>query len=615
MSEWRERYAGKLATAAEAIGRIEPGRRIFIGSGAAEPAALVNALVAHGAHLIDNEIVHILTLGPAPYVAPELSSRFRHKAFFIGPNVREAVQSGRADFIPVFLSEIPGLIRSQRVKIDVALLQVSPPDERGYVSLGVSVDVVEAAVEAAQLVIAQVNSRMPVTMGRTSLPVSKVDWLVPEDAPLFVLVAEPPDAVATRIGELVATLVPDGATLQTGIGRVPNAILDALRGRNDLGVHTEMFSDGLMHLARAGVINGRRKTLLPGKMVTSFVMGSQALYDWVHQNPALELQPSDFTNDPFMIAKNSRMVAINSAVSVDLTGQVAADSVAGRFFSGIGGQVDFIRGAARSPGGKPIIALPSMADHGRKSRIVCALESGAGVVTSRGDVHYVVTEYGIAQLWGKSVRERASALIEIAHPDVRPDLLNEAKARHYLLPDHPLPSSRQAAVDEVVTLPAGESIRIRGVRVSDEESVQDLLYGLSDESSFLRFFGQKSCHPHREVLRMVELDGALSQALVACTTDTEQVIGLARWDIDPRGGSAELAVTVADAWQGRGVGQRLVTKLMSLAAAAHVPALCAYVLPSNRRMQRLLRGKGFRCEGEPGSGPLLFRLSLKEASS
>ena len=608
---WQQRYADKLCSPAEAIGRIAPGRRIFIGSGAAEPAGLVDALVRHGTQLADNEIVHILTLGPAPYVAPDMAARFRHTAFFIGPNVRDAVQGGRADFMPVFLSELPALIRTRRVKVDVALLQVSPPDARGDVSLGVSVDVVQAAVDAAELVIAQVNPNMPRTLGASLIPISKLDCLVDMPAALFELTSEAPDAVASAIGGFVANLVPDGATLQTGIGRIPNAVLKALGGRQDLGVHTEMLSDGLMHLARAGVINGRRKTLHPGRMVTSFVMGSRELYAWVDQNPAVELQPSDVTNDPFVIAKNSRMIAINSALSVDLTGQVAADTVGGRFFSGIGGQVDFIRGAARSPGGKPIIALPSTAKGGQMSRIVSALEAGAGIVTSRGDVHYVVTEYGVAQLWGKSIRERAAALLEIAHPDVRPDLLNEAKARHFLLPDHPLPNPAPAKPELITQLRTGERVRVRRVRVSDEDALQDLLYRLSEESTFLRFFGHRCTHPHREVLGMVELDESCAVALVACLAETDELLGIARADADPRTRAAELAVTIADVWQNKGLGSLLLENLAEAARAAGFSSLTAEVLPANGRMQRLLRRQGFDCSHAPGPDPVTFHLPLR----
>ena len=609
---WQALYARKLSTPAEAIRKITPGQHIFIGSGAAEPACLVEALVRDGAHLADNEILHLLTLGPAPYVAPELSARFRHTAFFIGANVREAVQSGRADFMPVFLSEIPRLMAAGHVKIDVALIQVSPPDQRGYVSLGVSVDVVRAALESAELVIAQVNRNMPRTLGCSLVHVSRIDWLVPLDSPLFELRVAEPDAATTEIGRLVASLVPDGATLQAGIGRIPDATLAALGSRQDLGVHTEMLSDGFMNLAKAGVITGRRKTVRPGRLVTSFVMGSKELYEWVDRNAQVEVHPSDFTNDPFVISKNARMVAINSALSVDLTGQVAADTVQGRFFSGIGGQVDFIRGAARSVGGKPIIALPSTAQGGKVSRIVTALEAGAGVVTSRGDVHYVVTEYGIAQLWGKTVRERAAALVEVAHPDFRSDLLNEAKARHYVLPDQPSPNAPPRVPGRVERLTSGELVRIRPVRVSDERSLQDLLYRLSDESTFLRFFGRHATHPREEILSLVESDEACSIAYVAVLAETEELLGIARCDHNPRSRAAELGLTVADPWQGKGLGGLLLARLIDAAVASDVRSLTAEVLPSNLRMQRLLRRTGFLCSGQPGPDPLVFDLALEK---
>lgn len=610
--DWQTQYRAKLCSAAEAIARIQPGRRIFIGSGAAQPNGLVRALTLESPRFSDNEVVHILTLGPAPHVASEMEGRFRHTAFFIGPNVRSAVQAGRADFMPVFLSEVPELIRSGRVKVDVALLQVSPPDESGFVSLGVSVDVVRAAVDSAALVLAQVNPNMPRTFGDALVPVSELDGLIDLAEPLHELLPEAADDVASTIGELVASLVPDGATLQAGIGRIPNAILKALGTRHDLGVHTEMFSDGLMQLAQAGVITGRRKTLYPGKMVASFLMGSHALYAWANENPLLEMKASDFTNDPFVIAKNTRMIAINSALSIDLTGQVAADSVGGRLFSGIGGQVDFIRGAARSPGGKPIIALPSTALRGTRSRIVSALEAGAGVVTSRGDVHYVVTEYGIAQLWGRSVRQRAAALIEIAHPDFRAELLNEAKARHFLLPDHPMPNLQPKRQAQLVVAKTGEQVHIAAVRISDEDALQELLYRLSDESSFFRFFGHRATHPHEEVLRMVEVDEACSAAFVARLADNDELIGMGRIDADEASETAELGVTVADAWQKRGIGTALLERMIEAAREKGFTGLMAVVLPANIGMQRLLLRRGFTCTGNPGDGSLSFRLSLRE---
>jgi len=429
--DWQERWAGKVTTPAGAAAALKPGTRVLIGSGAAEPTRLVQAMV-DAPHLTGNEIVHLMTLGPAPYVHPKVSNRFRHTAFFIGGNVRQAIHDGRADFMPVFLSEIPELITSGRVKIDAALVQVSPPDRHGMVSLGVSVDIVRAAVDTAELVLAEVNPNMPRTHGDSFLSVDRIAQLVPVNEPLPELKAEASEAVYEEIGRHVASLITDGATLQMGIGKIPDATLGLLTDRHDLGIHTEMLSDGVMRLAEAGAITGKRKTLLPGKIVTSFIMGSRALYDWADDNPTLEMRPSRFTNDPFTIARNDDMVAINAAVAVDLTGQVAADTVMGRFFSGIGGQVDFIRGSARSKRGKPIIALPSTAKGGEVSRIMTVLNEGAGVVTSRGDVHYVVTEFGVVNLWGKNIRQRAMALIGIAHPDFRSDLISAARARRFI---------------------------------------------------------------------------------------------------------------------------------------------------------------------------------------
>lgn len=590
--DFRERYADKIVDPAVAIRAIRPGRRILIGSGAAEPVALVEALVAHGQHLVDNEIVHLLTLGPAPYVRPEFKHQFRHTAFFIGPNTRDAVHDGHADFLPVFLSEIPELIRSRRVRIDVALVQVSPPDRHGYVSLGVSVDIVRAAVSAAELVIAQVNANMPRTHGDSFVPVSMIDHLVPVDAPLLELAADPGGSIEREIGRYVATLVPDAATLQTGIGAIPNAVLAELCGRKDLGVHTEMLSDGLMELALAGAVSGKAKTLVPGKMVTSFVMGTRKLYEWVHDNPAVELRPSDFTNDPWQIARNERMVAINSALAVDLTGQVAADTLAGKFFSGIGGQVDFVRGAARSRGGKSIIALPSTAKGGTISRIQTVLEPGTGVVTSRGDVRYVVTEYGIADLWGKNIRERATALIAIAHPDYRGELTDAGKKRRYLFPDQVVPRANYPWQEERrITLPDGSPLLLRPVRITDEQALQAHLYSLSDESTYRRFLGVKKAHPHEEMQQLVDLDYDRKMALVA-VDDRDQILGFALYDVDPGTGLAEVAFSVRDGDQGRGIGTALLRRLAEVAYSKGIAGFFADVLSSNRAMLRVFHLSG-----------------------
>jgi len=610
-TSWLERYADKVVSAERAIQTIPPGRRILLGSGAAEPVALVNALIAHGTHLADNEIVHLLTLGPAPYVRPEFSARFRHVAFFIGQNVRAAVQDGRADFMPVFLSDIPRLIGARRVPIDVVLLQVSAPDAHGHVSLGVSVDIVRAAVNAASVVIAQVNPRMPRTHGDSFIPVRDITWLVPVEEPLLEAPRVEADPVSRAIGEYVAGLVPGGATIQTGIGKIPEAVLSALRDHHDLGVHTEMFSDSMIDLVESGAVTGKRKTLLPGKIVTSFVMGSRRLYDWVHENAAVEFRGSDFTNDPLIIARNERMIAINSALAVDLTGQVAADAIQGKFFSGIGGQVDFIRGAARSPGGKPIIAMPATACAGQVSRIEAAFDAGAGVVTSRGDVHYVVTEYGVADLWGKSVRERALALIDIAHPDHRAELVALAKARKYVFADQREPKYQKPLRAENVRLPNGAAVHLRGLRVTDERVLQDLFYRLSDDSTYQRFLGHKRCHPREEVTRYTDSTDPRNAALVVTSNvDSEELIAMGRFDVDPNTGYADVALAVRDDWQGCGVGHVLFDRLAAIARARELAGFTADVLATNGAMLALFRNSRFRVERRIESGVCSVRATF-----
>jgi acyl-CoA hydrolase len=424
---WQTRFRKKLVSPETAVGNIRQGESIFVGSGAAEPQALVTAMSRRGPALAGAEIIHVMTLGVAPYADPKLADYFRHNALFIGSNVRQAIRDGRADYTPVFLSEIPRLFRSGRKNIDVALIMVSPPDENGNCSYGVSVDVVKAAAENARLVIAEVNAQMPRVLGDCFINVNRIDYLVNTNAPLLESVPPPPDAVALQIGKNVAELVEDGSTVQMGIGMIPNAVLRQFGNKKDLGIHTEMFSDGVIDLIEAGVINGAKKTLLPGKVVSSFCLGTRRLYEYVHENPTFEFRGVDFTNDSAIIRQNVKMVAINAALEVDLTGQVCADSIGYDPYSGIGGQIDFMRGAARSEGGKPIIVLRSTAKDGSISCIVPHLKEGAGVVTTRGDVHYIATEYGVADLWGRSIRERALALIDIAHPQFRASLLSDAK--------------------------------------------------------------------------------------------------------------------------------------------------------------------------------------------
>lgn len=424
---WIEQYRAKVTTADRALQVVKSGDRIHIHGGCAEPEELVEALLRRAPELRNVEIVHLTTMGNADYTRPEYEGIFHHVAFFIGSNVRQAVHEGRADYIPIFLHEIENLFRTGAMPLDVALIQCSPPDDYGYMSLGAGVDIALTAAQCARHVIVQVNDQCPRTLGDAFIHVSKVEAIVETSRPLPEYRKSEPTEIHHRIARHVANLIPDGATLQTGIGEIPDAVLTALKDHKDLGVHSEMVSDGVIDLIQAGVINNEKKTLHPNKVIAGFVLGTRRLFDFIHDNPIFEFHPTSYCNDPFVIAQNDRMVAINSAIEVDLTGQVCADSIGPLPYSGIGGQVDFIRGAARSRGGLPIIALQATAKEGTISRIVPLLRSGAGVVTSRGDVHYVVTEYGVAYLHGKTLRERAEALIRIAHPAFRDELEREAK--------------------------------------------------------------------------------------------------------------------------------------------------------------------------------------------
>jgi len=432
-TRWAALYRSKLATAHDAVRVVRSGDRVWIHPGCCNPEPLVRALVARADELRGVELVHLMTLGAAPTADPRLTASFRHRSLFTGANVRQALAEGRADFVPIHLSDIPRLIASGQQPIDVAFVHVSPPDEHGFCSFGVGVDCTKAATEAARDVVALVNQRMPRTLGDCFIHVSRLTHAVEVDQEVVELPRpETLSEVSLAIGRHAAELVEDGATLQMGIGEVPDAILHELKDRRDLGIHTEMFSDGVVELFEAGVINGEAKTLHRGKIVASFVLGSKRCFDFLHNNPFVEFHPTDYVNDPFVIAQNDRMTAINAALAVDLTGQVCADSIGRRIYSGFGGQADFMRGAARSRRGRPIIALPATAKGGAMSRIVDTLAEGSGVVTTRADVHYVVTEYGIARLHGKSLRERARELVAVAHPDFRESLLEAARQRKLL---------------------------------------------------------------------------------------------------------------------------------------------------------------------------------------
>jgi acetyl-CoA hydrolase len=435
--DWNSQYHSRVTSPTEAVKAINSGDRVFMTGNVSVPQKTLAALVEYAPYLKNVEICQALTIGPADYVSKEMEGHLKVNTFFISANIRKAVHEGRADFTPVMLSEFPLLFKRGILPIDVALIHVSPPDEHGFCSLGVEVGLTKSPAESARILIAEVNEQMPRTLGDSFIHVSRLNHIIPVNYPIpeLPMSAEEPSNVIERIAGFIAEMIPDGATIQMGIGAIPDAVLKYLYNKKDLGVHSELFSDGVMGLVDAGVITNSRKTLHPGKIVSGFILGTTKLYHWVDDNPLIELHRTEYVNDPFVIAQNERMVAINSAIEVDLTGQVCADSIGPKLYSGVGGQVDFIYGASRSKDGVPVIALPSetmMRDGTRISRIAAMLKQGAGVVTSRNHVRYIVTEFGIADLYGKSIRQRAISLINIAHPDFRSDLEKQAKELNYI---------------------------------------------------------------------------------------------------------------------------------------------------------------------------------------
>jgi acyl-CoA hydrolase/GNAT superfamily N-acetyltransferase len=605
---WREKYKSLICTAEQAVVGIRPGQRVFIGTGCAQPQELVRALTARSDQLANTEIISLLTVGEAPYALERLARHFRVNTFFVTANVRDVVQQGLGGYTPIFFSDIPQLFASGRLPLDAALIQVTPPDEQGMCSLGISVDVVKSAAENAALVIAQVNAQMPRTLGDSNISVYELDWLVPADQPLIETHPDAPTDIGRQIGQHVASLVEDGSTIELGIGRVPHAVLELLKDKKDLGVHTEMCSDTIVDLVESGAITGTRKTLDRGKIVTSFAMGTRRLYDYVDGNPAFSFRPTEYVNDPTIIGQQRRMVAINSALEIDLTGQVCADSLGTLFYSGIGGQVDFTRGAARSRDGKAIIALPSTAKDGKVSRIVAKLTSGAGVVTTRGDTQYVVTEYGVAYLAGKTVEERALALIGVAHPDFRAQLLRQAIEARYLSPGLADVEGRIAVgppeLRTTMLLPDGTQIGFRSIRLTDLEAFKDLLYALSQETMYYRFMMPLRTLPEKRIQDFVFLDHRTEACIVGTLPEAfgEEIISTGRYYLDPKTNRAEVAFVVRDQWQNRGIGTFMLHWLTAIARANGIAGFTAEVLRDNRRMQSVFNHSENRVRSQPADG-------------
>ncbi|MDW8048287.1 MAG: GNAT family N-acetyltransferase [Nitrososphaerota archaeon] len=599
-------YDEKKMGLKEALELIRTGDHIFVGSACGEPQYLVNGLVEKASHLEDNEILHVHTLGVAPYTRPIYSERFRLNAFFVGINTREAVAQGRADYTPVFLSDLPRLIRRGMIPIDVALIQVTPPDEHGFCSLGVSVEITKTAAENAKLVIAQVNREMPRVLGDSFIHVNQIDVVVEHDEPILEMPRRERDIVSERIARYVSQLVDDESTLQIGIGSIPDSVLDALVDKRDLGIHTELLTEGVVDLVEDGVVTCAKKTINRGKIIASFAMGTRRLYDFIDNNPMVEFYESDYVNNPLVISQHEKMVAINQALEIDLTGQVCSDSLGYRFYSGLGGQADFIRGAMLAKNGKAITVIPSTAKEGKISRIKPHLSSGAGVVLTRGDVDYVVTEYGIANLRGKSIKERALSIINIAHPRFRNSLLEWAKRRHYV-PQEVLPFPELEYPEELerrVTLKDGTEVLIRPIKPSDATMKQHLFYSLSKEAVVKRYFGSLRAFPLKRVWPYVIVDYNNEMVLVASISERsgESIIGIGSYSRIPNSDLAEVAFVVRDDWQNKGLGSILFKHLAEVAIKKGISGFVAWVMRDNIKMMRVFRKSSFpmqyRVEGD-----------------
>jgi acyl-CoA hydrolase/ribosomal protein S18 acetylase RimI-like enzyme len=620
LSIMRERYPEKFAPEQRIFSNIRAGDRIFISTGCGEPQYLVGRLINyvedHPKAFFDAEILHVWTMGVAPYTDKKFKSNFRLNSFFVNKNTRDAINTGLADYSPIFLSHIPDMFREGLIPSNVALIQVSLPDKHGYMSLGISVDIVKAAIESASLIIAQVNPQMPRVHGDTFVHMDDINFLLPFDEPLLEYTNDISDDIADRIGTYVAKLVKDGDTIQVGYGSIPNAILTHLKTKKDLGVHTELFSDGIADLMRCGAVTNSRKSLHKGKSVAAFCMGSASTYEFIHDNPSIDFRPIDHTNNPLTIAKNRAMTAINSALQIDLTGQVTAESIGTTFFSGIGGQADFMRGAILSPGGKTILALQSTAENGTISRILPTLSEGAAVSLIRGDIHYVVTEYGIAYLRGKNVRERAMALISIAHPKFKAMLIKRAKELNYIYPDQAFIPGKRGAYPEHLevyrSMRDHQELFLRPVRISDEPLLKDFFYSLSDQSLYRRFISVRKDMHHERLQEFVIIDYTREIVILATIHDGEReiVVGIGQFGVDERSHTAEVAFVVRDEYHKKGIGFELLSYLTFLAKKQGLLGFTAEVLVENRPMLNLFEKMGFDIERRNDEGVYELNMSF-----
>ncbi|MFO7709522.1 MAG: GNAT family N-acetyltransferase [Desulfobacterales bacterium] len=596
--DWQNAYQSKVVSAQEAMTKIKRGSRVFLGTGCGEPQHLIKAMVSDQG-LYDIMIYQMLSFTLSHFVDnPSFQKRFSLKLFFISRSMRRAAFEGRIDYLPCYLSQIPGLFSSNRIGLDVALVQVSPPDKFGYCSLGVSVDITRAGIENARTVVAQVNQRMPRTWGDSFVHVDDLDWLVPFDEPLVQSFPTLQDnEVSRRIGHYVSQLVEDGATIQVGFGNLPFHILKYLDNKKDLGLHTHVITDGYLPLFERKIITNRKKSLLPDRIVTSLCMGSQRLYDFVDNNPAFYFRESDFVNDPLVVARNDNLLSISPALEVDLTGQVCTDSLGSLFYSGIGDQVDFMRGSAMSKGGFSIVVMPSTAQGGKLSRIVPHLSEGAGVATTRGDVNFVVTEYGIAELMGKGIYQRVMELAQIAHPKFREELVETAKKRRYIFPDQMPPTTDDLIFIEgykrSFTLKNGKTLELRPLLPSDEFAYRNFFYSLQEKTIYMRFFYKMRTFTHEVAQKQwASLDYRHNISIVGLVQKGghKEILAIGSYARESEE-RAEVAFVVREDFQGQGIGSYLLELLETIAIQNGYTGFCATVLRENASMLRVFKNR------------------------
>jgi acyl-CoA hydrolase/L-amino acid N-acyltransferase YncA len=602
-------FQDRLTTPEEAVSVIRPGDKVFIATACATPQTLITALENLDDKPSDVHLLHFLTDGAVPKKDGVPYTRYHHKSFFVGADIREIINEGQADYVPISLPQACSLIESGRMIPDVALIQVTLPDKHGHVSLGVSVDITRTAVEHARTVVAEINPNMPWTLGDTVIPVDCIDHAILVDTPVIEY-SHPPitDATSEQIARYVARIIEDGSTLQIGLGRIPNEMLKYLTNRKDLGIHSDVITDPIIDLIEKGVITGNAKTIHKGQVVASYCMGTRRLYDFVDRNPTVAFYPIDYICDPAIMARNSKLVSVTQAFAVDLTGQVCSDQFEGEFYSGVSTQPEFLRGAAGSPGGKPIVCLSSTTEDGENSRIRPLLHEGEGVTISRSEIHYVITEYGTAYLFGKSIRERALSLIEIAHPNFRPWLLEEAKRLRYVRKDQNLKSKSAYPHDQdcEILLKNGTKVLIRPARASDYTGLQDLFYHLSPKDVYTRFFTKLNSLSVSNAQHLCNVDYEHEMAFVAVTGEKEEdecVIGSSCYYMDQATRLADIAYMIRPEWQEMGLGSRLQNKMIEYAKSKGIRGFTADILTENGKMIKLAhKCTNNVCMGPPSYG-------------